>query len=322
MSHEEFRQLLKRYVQGTCTPEERERVARWYNMLPDKQSMPLTEEQYDVMEERLWQRVCRQTEENPPRTLLLKNTKQRWWTSAAAAVLLLMLLFTWFTPQPSVQWVHNPDADTLRVDLPDGSVVQLMRGGQLSYSMSSSNRDLTLKGSALFDVASDSLRPFSIAHGKMMTQVLGTEFLIADSGADESEVIVYSGKVLVKQACSDAPLIKKVFTKPKSVQLSSNERALINTKRETLEATIVARPMPVVPNPKLLQSIRFEAVQLGRLAHKLSKIYALDIQVVSKHANTTFTGNLDNMSLFEQLDLICAVTATQYLVQDRKISIQ
>lgn len=319
MSRKQFQAILQRYLQGTCTPEEARMVENWYDSLPDNEKLSLDEEYYEEMEAHLWYKISQAT--RPSISVLKFGNKTSRWITAAAAILLPVLLFTYWLPAAPLEIVHNDGADTLRVNLPDGSMIQLLQGGSLSYMADFSPRKVSLTGSAVFDVISDPLRPFSVLHGKMTTEVLGTKFLIQDRDAEESEVIVYSGKVHVTHSCRDLSFVQRIFTKTQPIELTSNHRAVFNKKRETLNATIVEKPKPVVIDKALLAQVRYQAIDLPKLANTLSKIYELDIRVNPTHTSTTFTGDLDNLSLFEQLDLICAVTDTRYVIQDRKISI-
>lgn len=321
MSHQTFKKLLQRYLHGSCTAEEKRIVERWYDLLPDEERQSLGQDDYEAIEERLWEKVSSATVLSRRKYPAKRITQ--FWSAAATILVLPFLLFLFIKSERSIKHVYNESLDTLRVNLPDGSIVKLLGGSHVSYSSDFSPRKICLQGSALFDVTTDKLNPFRVTHGFMTTEVLGTEFLIRDNDdTNESEVIVYSGKVQVEQTCRDVSLTKRLFTSSaKPVQLNTNEKAIFHKRREILEATIVEQPKPVISDRALFEHVRYRAVNLAMLASKLSKMYALDIQVDATHSQTTFTGNLDNLGLFEQLDMICAVTSTRYVVQNRKISI-
>ncbi|MFD2741913.1 MULTISPECIES: FecR family protein [Sphingobacterium] len=321
MSRKQFQAILQRYLQKTCTPDEARMVQQWYDSLPEKDKLSFREEDYQAMEERLWLKISRSTEK--PQPIIRIPTKNYRWIAVAATLLLPILVFTFWQPAEPLETVCNDGTDTVRVGLPDGSIIQLLQGGRLSYLSDFSQRSVSLEGSAIFDITNDPLRPFRVLHGKMTTEALGTHFLIQDTDKERSEVIVFSGKVHVSQTCHDTALPMRLFTKSSTnnLTLATNHRAVFNKKRETLHATIVEKPKPVVLDKALLAQVRYQAIDLSKLANKLSKIYELDIRVTPTHQSTTFTGDLDNLTLFEQLDLICAVTATRYVIKDRQISI-
>jgi len=92
------------------------------------------------------------------------------------------------------------DQKNVEVMLSDGSVVYLNRNSSLTYPehFSKSNRKVSLRGEAFFDIARDESRPFILDAGKASVRVLGTSFnVITDNGNSEVEVYVSSGTVLV-----------------------------------------------------------------------------------------------------------------------------
>ena len=73
--------------------------------------------------------------------------------------------------------------ETRTVSLPDGSELTLGASSVLSVSMSNTKRELTLhRGAALFDVAPDANRPFSVAAGDLTATALGTVFAVRNNG--------------------------------------------------------------------------------------------------------------------------------------------
>ncbi|MEM9054459.1 MAG: FecR domain-containing protein, partial [Pseudomonadota bacterium] len=81
--------------------------------------------------------------------------------------------------------------------LPDGTVVTLAARSRLDVAFSEENRRVDLKsGTALFEVASDPERPFSVAYNGLTASVLGTVFEVRESG-DVTRVAVAEGRVEV-----------------------------------------------------------------------------------------------------------------------------
>ncbi len=86
------------------------------------------------------------------------------------------------------------------VDLPDGSHVTLNRGAILEFpkKFDENKRHVRLDGEAFFNVKRDITRPFTVASGNFILQVLGTSFnLEAWKRKDVVEVIVSTGEVEV-----------------------------------------------------------------------------------------------------------------------------
>jgi transmembrane sensor len=83
-------------------------------------------------------------------------------------------------------------------ELPDGSLVLLNTNSLLTISFSEDHRQLNLvKGEALFDVAKDKSRPFSVTSGQQSFTALGTIFNVQKNDSNHLELIVTEGRVLI-----------------------------------------------------------------------------------------------------------------------------
>lgn len=87
----------------------------------------------------------------------------------------------------------------LRVKLSDGSLVVLNSNSSVTYPQyfSENHRTIKLVGEAYFEVAKDSLRPFSVVAGATTTTALGTSFNINSYNPDEIGISLATGKVKV-----------------------------------------------------------------------------------------------------------------------------
>jgi transmembrane sensor len=116
----------------------------------------------------------------------------RWSIPAAiAASLVLAFVSLWFVGEGT----RAPEGILLQagsaprtVKLEDGSTVQMDVNTQLRVSMTAQRREMTLEaGRAMFDVAHDRSRPFSVAAATSRTVALGTQFQVE---LDPSKVVV------------------------------------------------------------------------------------------------------------------------------------
>lgn len=89
-------------------------------------------------------------------------------------------------------------ASITRIQLQDGSTVQLFPGSVLTVSDSFNIHDriVTLEGRAFFDVAHDAARPFFVHTNHISTRVLGTAFDIS-VGQRYTQIVVKEGLVQV-----------------------------------------------------------------------------------------------------------------------------
>lgn len=90
----------------------------------------------------------------------------------------------------------------LSFHLNDGSQVILNASSKLMYPeiFSDQERIVFLEGEAFFDVSKDSLRPFRVVTGTLVTTALGTSFNVKAFPTDEEmEISLVSGKVVVSE---------------------------------------------------------------------------------------------------------------------------
>ena len=150
------------------------------------------------IKDRAWERVKRSVQYD------VLRPKRLWgaWRQVAAAVLILAVLAALFIYKPSktggknyayngVVYENrgkqlskkNVSNSASTVYLPDGSRVILDPGAGIEYEalLNGEHRIITLKGSAFFDVAKDSSRPFIIHTTKADVRVLGTSFKIRET---------------------------------------------------------------------------------------------------------------------------------------------
>jgi len=128
---------------------------------------------------------------------------RRWWVGAgglAAAAALAVAVLPSVTSQPAVQTYATGKGEHQRITLADGSVVDLNAETHLSVSFARDERRVVLgDGEAIFDVAHDERRPFTVTASNRVVRVLGTQFDVRNRQG-ELTVTVARGKVQVRPA--------------------------------------------------------------------------------------------------------------------------
>lgn len=244
--------LLKKYLDGECTPEEEAIVNEWYDSFEGNASDKTI---YEFIPEDLEEKVLNNIKSRirPFRnTPTVKSRNFRRIFLAAASVSLFLLATGWFayafwmkdaySRSDAFATVRNSTNTIQRVSLHDGSVIWLKPNSEIVYEkeFSPKERRLKLIGEAFFVVAKDPTRPFSIATNKVVTQVLGTSFNI--KAYDESssiEVEVLTGKVSVKVAdVSEAENQGVLLTPHEKATYNKAENQLKKLEPEKLEANL------------------------------------------------------------------------------------
>jgi len=127
----------------------------------------------------------------------LQNT---WKVAAAITILLVSSFLLYFLISKPTEIIVTAQAGNREQVLPDGSVVSLHAGSQITYpsKFASGTRKVELKGEAYFKVAHDKTKPFIVASGDARVEVLGTQFNVkTNSLSNTMEVVLTSGKVSV-----------------------------------------------------------------------------------------------------------------------------
>lgn len=169
---------------------------------------------FKVDVEKMWSRI-----EDRVKVSSVNHWKSAWkWMQIAAVIMMPVLLFStyWFYAQrndlfASVTTVCTQIGGKANVVLPDGTRVMLNEDSELSYNPGNFNnakRQVSFNGEAVFQVAKDSIHPFSINATGLNVKVMGTTFnLFARKDMDVAELALQSGKVIFSSSVSDEKTI-------------------------------------------------------------------------------------------------------------------
>lgn len=167
--------------------------------------------------------------------IILRRTRKKWY-AAAAVIVLIVLAFLGFNQRSPLNGLlggsnlvekSTMNGEIAQLQLSDGTKIWLNAGSTLAYpkTFNGERREVTLKGEAYFEVATDRQKPFIIYCGKLTTTVVGTSFNIkAYEEARDITVAVVSGEV-------------KVLEKDKqdqSLSLSPNQIAIYDKENNVL----------------------------------------------------------------------------------------
>jgi transmembrane sensor len=293
-------ELIQRFFENNCTPEEKEAVLHYFSQHPEHVQRWLPFSEWETADNS-------QLPDGMSQEMLYKLRKRlfpvrsRAWLKAAAVLVPLagVALFLFHKPQKPLAShavaiaVHQPVRDTLFYDnhhdtamavlLPDGSHIRLSPGAKLKClsAFGVTHRDVYLEGEAYFDVAKQSSRPFTVYTGAIRTKVLGTTFII---NARKSSIAIklFTGKIMVSSVKGD-------------VYLLPGEQLSYNRMSEELQ---VAKKPVVIPEvaPEAITEdsvLHFNRASLSDVVEKLSSVYQTRIVYDRKLiAGMNFTGTV------------------------------
>lgn len=126
----------------------------------------------------------------------------------------------------SEKWIvkSNPIGQKSIIQLADGSKVVLNADSELHFldNFGKNHRDIYLKGEAFFEVAPDSLLPFTVYSGGSVTSALGTSFNINSFNNTKVQIQLATGRVkVIHEGNGDEP-----------VYLSPGEEVIVETDQK------------------------------------------------------------------------------------------
>ncbi|QPH39310.1 FecR family protein [Pedobacter endophyticus] len=297
-------ELLNRYFENKCTPEERLLVNRYLKEIEEFPEHLVIKEDWDKITDAplpaekstaMFKRIKAET--------FAKKPKIKWLQISAAAALIAVIItigiiiFSQSKPDNMIRnatntvkepvsfnWksVVNYTEKTQLITLPDQSVIKIYPGGELRYAVPfvNANREVFLKGKSFFQVAKDKEHPFIVYANGVSTTALGTSFTItAIKQGKFVDVVLHTGKVRVKSIDSTS---NQSFSK---ILLPGNELIYNVAKHEA---------KVIMPKKEMLAELKFTQVPLATVFEQLEQHYNISITYSVKDIEKiSFTGDID-----------------------------
>lgn len=310
------KELLDKYLEGKCTEQEARLVESWLAEDRFADAWPPAPGE-EAAQEQVWQ----QMQPRGPSRYLSWQTG-RWLGGIAASVLLAMGFLFWFKPQqsrpvsavvktapPVTQTILNAPAGRRRSwTLPDGTVAYLNAGSQLRYRHAF-DRTVELEGEAFFEVARDTLRPFTITTRRTRTTVLGTKFnLKAYAGDKTEELVVKEGKVRFADRSTDA----------EHLILTANMKGTFRPGKAMDQTQVYAANSYAWRENKLI----FQDEKLSEIVPVLERWYNVRIEVRSPALRELrYIGSFQNVSLQQVMAGMSYALDFKYELNDHQLTI-
>lgn len=324
MIRHKFDQIIENYLKRQSTPEENKLLDNWADTHFKKHSGNLVFSNDQESEEtrlRLWNQISSEAG-------FEVKSKDRWkkervWVAAAASlVFAVSLLYIFFYRSSSVQVASIPatGAQTKnitptpqRMTLPDGSTVMLEKEASLivDENYGEHKRTVYLTGKAFFQVEPNVAKPFLVYSGDLITEVLGTSFTISSDpeNAKTIKVEVKTGKVSVYTGNDDAEKRRN------GVIATANQKVTYDTELKTLRHELSDVPV-IVSTDEIKPDFTYKETTLGDIAMLMKEIYNIEIIIGNPAINECqFTGDLNGLDMYRQLDFICEAIGVSYEVR-------
>lgn len=176
------------------------------------------------------------------------------------------------------------------ISLADGSVVTLNSASKVAVRYSEGARDVTLlEGEALFDVAKNPDRPFTVYSGDARVRAVGTSFTVRRLADRPTQVVVREGVVEVSRPAARTRMGGKPQN-PTAVRLVANEMATADAASTAVE-TVALSPVDLQQQLAWKDGmIAFKRTRLSDAAAEFARYSDTPILVDPAVADRTITG--------------------------------
>lgn len=333
MDKGELHHILKRYLRGEASQEEKRLIDRWYHNMGENKDSFFSATEHERLENRYWMVIKEYMKGSGG------DRSRRLWhwygTGVAAAVLFTVVAFLNLGSRPPAldagsdtenkslvvfKRIVNRGDSADQIILPDGTKVTLEPKTRIQYAptFDGPDRKVYLDGKAFFEVVPDERRPFKVYTQKVITKVLGTSFVVtAYRHEKEVTVSVRTGKVSVYTKEDE------VDPRPASeVILTPNQEFIYYKDAERGKRSIVDEPQALVP-PEEVKRLRFEDASPKLIFEAIEKVYGVDIVFdEAKFSHCRVTTSISDGNIFNRINIICEVMNATYRLEENRIVIE
>lgn len=305
--------LFKKYLNGTCTPEEYTRMLEVIRSEEDNLSLDrFMNDNWEALEaksdettnDNLLGRIHHQIALGESKTTQ-KNIRFYRLSLQIAAALIVGLIITSayvfnynYSIKSITQHVSTSPGSITNFMLPDGSKVWLNSGSEITYAGNfEKDRKLQLKGEAFFDVVKSG-NTFKISTEYGNIQVFGTAFNVKAYSNDSFITTLERGSLEVSIASGK----EKQILKP-------GDQAYLNGNNQLLVKPVSVDEFISWKDGKLM----FVRKSLGEVTKMLERWYNVKIELESTETKELwFTGTIEKETISEVLELIKTTIPIEY----------
>lgn len=307
--------LIAKYLSGNATSQEEAELTTWRKANENNEaefqelneSWLLAHHSSSVPDkEQTWQRIRKGIYQM--KTYTLKDLYRAVGIAASIALLIGFTLSISFFPEKETSKlviVKAPKGQKAETILPDGSTVLLNSGSQLAYTtdFSRTNRAVTVKGEAFFDVVKDPKHQFLVTVGNIKVAVHGTAFNVKNYSDNKNiEVALLRGSISILSADKNKVMVN-MHPNQKVVVPRSDCNKLILASCDAEEEALWH-----------VGKLKIQGEDLTNVVHKMEKWYGVNIQLRNMPANKKYWMTIKTESFKEMLEIINKITPINYSV--------
>ncbi len=333
--------LLIKYLNNQCSPEELEVVLHWienesdntssrelikkdWNDLTADKFIEYSDDRFTLLLNKIHHQININRKIRVAQAPLKKNNVTLNWLTRAAAILLLPVLsfifYLFSNPFILTSQIKDGVVDSLEVSAPigsrtlvelsDGTTVHLNCGSKIRYPrfFVGKTRELTLVGEGFFEVNHDPKHPFIVRAKNMQIKALGTRF----------NVLTYPESDLVSTTLVDGKveLAENINGKTTTLEsLNPGQHADFDTK--TRKISIAEGDMKKFISWKDGLLI-FDNANIKEVSERLGRIFNVDIEFSEDIKDYTYTVKFVDESLVQILELLTYATPVNFKLYPRE----
>ncbi|WP_183564121.1 FecR family protein [Mucilaginibacter sp. SP1R1] len=332
MNKIQLSELLDKYFDGTCAPEEIEAIDQWFDQYERKPDFTktLSDDKRELLKSKMFNAISARTviEEPVQKIAVVRSLVNNWWVRVAAAAVLLVVAKFLFIDKALLSnklsqtanrdfVITNYTKNIVKQILPDSSVVWLSPNASITYPkfFQSKSRNVAMLGNCFFEVTKNPRRPFIINSAHIVTKVWGTSFRVLDNmNIAAAMVTVVTGKVSVSKKGSVAAKAgaklspDEVLLLPKQqVVYEKNTDALLTNKQADISALSIYKHI----------DLSFDNARLTTIVAVLNQKFNVDIKIQDEGLNkAVMTADLTSLNLPEVLEVLKTSMKLNYEISD------
>lgn len=283
------------------------------------------------MKDEVLQHVLMQRENPSPSLSKIRERRRPIWTgifwdglgqmSRVAAILVVSFVFGWILAPVSKVKIEQQLAqveeyiqkitakgEKMQLTLSDGTKVWLNSSSEVTFSeqFGNENRQISLRGEAYFEVQRDSLRPFIVQSGDLVTTVLGTSFNVNTKEYGRTKIALVSGKVDVLSSSGQVSLSPGEMLNFDNVSTSFNVSGFHAFEVLGWKDGVLL----------------FQRASLREVKEGLEEWYGVDIVLKNdKGINWQFSGEYPQQMLEEVLESMSYIKEFDYQINDKTVTL-
>lgn len=307
------------------------------------QKTPIADLEKEMEIRKLLDTISAQPVDKAESPVLHISGHKKWWYAAAVLFIALAATSVYFVLStnatvgkfdyacvtPSKQLVENVNSSihSVRLILPDESIVELGGGSKIAYANnfdSLQTRDVYLSGEATFTVVKNPAHPFRVFANEIVTKVLGTTFTVRSFNKDSViQVTVRTGKVSVYSQENTSNAETGTPNRLGGIILTVNQELVYKKSNREFKKSLMQNPVIITRDIVDQKAMVYDDAPLEKVFVHLSKTYGVNIVYDNDLLKKcTVTADLRSETFYRKLDLICKAIGATYEIIDGQVVIQ